>query len=173
MCRDGEYDGLQLRHKNKYRQTEAFKELQRRAFIYSSGMKHRPTKAEAALADALKAHGIMFKQQGYFFTDTSFYIPDFRLATKNHKLIVEVDGSSHARQVEYDEKRTEWLAKNRNCKVVRFTNEQVLTDINSVIKEILSYHPKTLRQKHTDKSKGTPKVTESYEWSFFQWHFSE
>jgi len=110
--------------------------------VRSRGMRRRPTKAEAVLADALKKHDIWFKQQAYFHTADALYIPDFRLAIKYKKLIVEVDGPSHKKSAWYDTKRTEWLAKNRNCVVLRFTNEQVLQDVEAVIKAILEYEPK-------------------------------
>ena len=50
------------------------------------------------------------------------------------KLIIEVDGGYHniGNQQTLDEKRTEWLEK-KGYKVIRFTNEEVLSDTKNVI----------------------------------------
>jgi very-short-patch-repair endonuclease len=123
-------------------QTEAYKEKQRKGLKYSRGMKRRPTKPEKMLSEALRERGIAFKQQAFFFTEGTLYIPDFRIPCKNYKLVVEVDGKSHAKQKEYDDKRTQWLERNRNCKILRFTNEQVLEDVECVVKAIMLHKPK-------------------------------
>ena len=54
--------------------------------------------------------------------------------------IVEVDGAYHndLQQKEYDRGRTYELER-LNMRVVRFTNEEVLTDMNFVLKEILKH----------------------------------
>jgi very-short-patch-repair endonuclease len=51
------------------------------------------------------------------------------------KLVVEVDGTIHANQTEYDDARTSELAK-YGYKVLRFTNEQVMKDLPQVLEEI-------------------------------------
>jgi very-short-patch-repair endonuclease len=124
-------------------QTEAYKEKQIKGLKYSRRMKRNPTKPEKILAEALSAQGISFKQQAFFFTEGTLYIPDFRIPCKKYKLIVEVDGKSHTKQKEYDEQRTEWLEKNRNCKIQRFTNEQVTEDVEWVVKIIMLHKPKS------------------------------
>jgi very-short-patch-repair endonuclease len=52
------------------------------------------------------------------------------------KLVVEVDGDSHAKQVEYDAERTRWLNEAKHYRVVRFTNRQVLRNIEGVLEVI-------------------------------------
>ena len=52
-----------------------------------------------------------------------------------HRLVVEVDGPSHASQEEYDQARTAWLEE-RGYKVIRFTNQQVHRHLNAVLAEI-------------------------------------
>ena len=61
------------------------------------------------------------------------YIPDF--VALSHKLIIEVDGEIHKFQKEQDEQRTFELNE-KGYKVIRFTNEEVLHDINSVLDKI-------------------------------------
>ena len=52
------------------------------------------------------------------------------------KIIIELDGSQHLEQEEYDEERTKYL-KSQGYKVIRFWNNQVMNDIDGVIKEIV------------------------------------
>jgi len=62
------------------------------------------------------------------------YIPDF--CSPKAKLIVELDGSQHFDQAEYDEERTKYLEA-KGYQVLRFWNNQVLNDIEDVIKTIV------------------------------------
>ncbi len=62
------------------------------------------------------------------------YIVDFICLDK--RLIIEVDGGQHMENVSYDSQRDEWL-KNQNFKVLRFWNNQVLDEINSVLDVIV------------------------------------
>lgn len=61
------------------------------------------------------------------------FIPDFVCIEK--KLIIELDGSQHLEQSEYDGERTKHL-ETLGYKVIRFWNNQVMNDINGVIKAI-------------------------------------
>jgi very-short-patch-repair endonuclease len=65
-----------------------------------------------------------------------FFIADFY--NHEHKLVIEVDGEIHRRNEskDYDSGRTYELEKH-GIRVLRFTNHQVITDINSVTEEIL------------------------------------
>ncbi|MGM5469374.1 leucine--tRNA ligase [Flavobacteriaceae bacterium LMO-SS05] len=94
-------------------------------------MRANPTKAEAALWQHLKSKKINVKfRQQHLIED---YIVDFVCLSK--QLIVEVDGKIHEFQVEEDSNRTEVL-ENKGFKVIRFTNEEVLGNIDSVISRI-------------------------------------
>jgi very-short-patch-repair endonuclease len=62
------------------------------------------------------------------------YIPDFVCIKK--KLIIELDGSQHLEQEEYDEERTKYL-ESLGYKVVRFWNDDVMNDIEGVILAIM------------------------------------
>nr|WP_223342154.1 endonuclease domain-containing protein [Synechocystis sp. PCC 7338] len=63
---------------------------------------------------------------GNFIVD--FYCPQL-------KLIIEVDGSIHDNQQEYDQYRYEKL-KEFGCYVLRFTNNQVIDDLASPLEKI-------------------------------------
>jgi len=58
------------------------------------------------------------------------YIVDFCAPRK--KLIIELDGSQHLEQEEYDNERTTYL-KSKGYKVLRFWNNDVLNNIDSVL----------------------------------------
>jgi very-short-patch-repair endonuclease len=62
------------------------------------------------------------------------YIAD--LACPAKKLVIELDGGQHAEQADRDEARTIDLAK-RGYRVVRFWNNDVLSNIDGVIETIL------------------------------------
>lgn len=58
------------------------------------------------------------------------YIPDF--CSPKAKLIIELDGSQHLEQEDYDEERTKYL-KLLGYKVMRFWNNDVMNKIEDVI----------------------------------------
>ena len=62
------------------------------------------------------------------------YIPDFVCIKK--KLILELDGSQHLEQEEYDEERTKYL-NSLGYKVIRFWNNDVMKRMDGVILAIL------------------------------------
>lgn len=66
------------------------------------------------------------------------YVVDFYCASK--RLIIEVDGAVHALadQLEKDKSRDENLIE-MDFKILRFSNEEVLLNINFVMKEITKH----------------------------------
>lgn len=98
-------------------------------------LRQNQTDAEQKLWAALRDRqlaGIKFRRQ--FSVDK--YILDF-YASKYH-LCIEADGGQHydGRDQEYDEKRTEELAKHR-IKILRFTNLEILKNLRGVCEKIL------------------------------------
>ena len=63
------------------------------------------------------------------------FIVDFFCARS--RLVIEVDGDSHADRVEYDTERTQWLNEQKHCRVVRFTNDEVSHHIEAVLDSIV------------------------------------
>jgi very-short-patch-repair endonuclease len=95
---------------------------------YAREMRKNPTPAEDALWQHLRLNqlGVKFRRQhaiGPFIVD--FYAREARL-------IIEVDGPIHEKQKEYDEMRQAYL-ESLGYRVVRFTNEQVLQNIDAVL----------------------------------------
>jgi very-short-patch-repair endonuclease len=62
------------------------------------------------------------------------YIPDF--CSPKAKLIIELDGGQHLEQEEYDIERTKYLEA-QGYKVIRFWNNDVMKNIDSVILAII------------------------------------
>lgn len=63
------------------------------------------------------------------------YIVDFVCLEK--KIVIEVDGGQHAGQVELDAERSDYL-KEKGYRVMRFWNNEVLKETESVLTVILS-----------------------------------
>lgn len=116
---------------------------QQKAVKYSQQLRRRLTTPEMALGRALVEHDVWFKSQAPFYSPNGgeCYIADFRLAHSYFKLLIEVDGKSHNGRESYDARRTEWLERERNCRVLRFTNERVMSDLDGVLAEILALQP--------------------------------
>jgi very-short-patch-repair endonuclease len=62
------------------------------------------------------------------------YIADF--AARSERLVIELDGDTHGERAAYDAARTAALAK-RGYRVIRFTNADVMTNLDEVVKAIL------------------------------------
>ena len=63
------------------------------------------------------------------------FIPDFVCIEK--KLIIELDGSQHLEQEEYDKERTQYL-ESQGYKVIRFWNNDVINSIEGVILVVMN-----------------------------------
>ena len=98
------------------------------------------TQAEAKLWKYLRAHrmgDVHFRNQHAI----GNYIVDF--CAPRRKLIIEVDGSQHLEQQEYDAERTRYL-ETRGYQVLRFWNREVMNNIDEVLNVIWNrLHGKT------------------------------
>ena len=94
------------------------------------------TEAESAFWCVAKGNGLGEKcRRQYIIGD---YIADFFF--RKSMLIVEIDGGYHftKEQQQKDSERQKWL-EHKGYRVLRFTNEQVLCDIDNVAKEIKQF----------------------------------
>ncbi|GGF77486.1 hypothetical protein GCM10010924_00630 [Rhizobium wenxiniae] len=101
----------------------------------AKSMRKVMTNAELKLWNAIRAHRLMglgFRRQ----VPIAGYIADFACPT--HQLIIEVDGSQHGsdHDLAYDTARTQRLQKD-GWTVLRFGNDDVLTDIDNICLHIL------------------------------------
>lgn len=95
-------------------------------------LRQRSTNAEHILWQKLRnrhLNGYKFRRQ----TPVGVYIADFNCV--HLKIIVEIDGGQHAEQKDYDSVRTEFL-ESHGYKVVRFWNNDVLTNIEGVLETL-------------------------------------
>jgi very-short-patch-repair endonuclease len=102
------------------------------------------TPAEKKLWTRLRngqVNGLQFRRQHAVGT----YIVDFYCAKA--KLVIEVDGDSHAEQIEYDQARTEYLNE-RGYHVIRFTNREVFNHLEAVVQQIADECHKRINQAH-------------------------
>ncbi|MGI8893421.1 MAG: leucine--tRNA ligase, partial [Bacteroidia bacterium] len=100
---------------------------------YSKDLRNNQTEAEKILWQHLKG-----KQLGYKFRRQQVVlnnIADFICLEKN--LIIEVDGKIHELKKDFDAARTIQL-EGQGFKVIRFDNEEVLGNIEAVLKKIIS-----------------------------------
>jgi len=66
----------------------------------------------------------------------SFYIADFYCAKL--KLVIEVDGPIHLLKKEYDDNR-DFVMKEWGFNILRFTNGEVMNDVDKVIERLMFY----------------------------------
>jgi very-short-patch-repair endonuclease len=100
---------------------------------YAIRNRNNPTDAERVLWEYLKGGrmGVHFRRQ-HVLKD---YIPDFVSLSKH--LVIEIDGGYHldGEQPQRDAERTAELAA-EGFRVLRFSNEEVLCDIDNVLETI-------------------------------------
>jgi very-short-patch-repair endonuclease len=97
-------------------------------------LRKSPTPAEAKLWSYLRKNqlnGVYFRRQHAI----GPYIADF--CSPRSKLIIELDGSQHLDQEEFDISRTRYL-NDKGYRVLRFWNNDVANDLNGVIRAILN-----------------------------------
>ena len=91
------------------------------------------TECEQALWNILsnkKLNGLRFRRQH----PISRYIADFY--NHENRLVIELDGEIHDKQREYDYNRDKFLEAS-GYKVIRFTNKDIKTNIEEVVRTIL------------------------------------
>src|SRR6266540_2088044 len=101
-------------------------------FGHAKQLHRNMSPAEAKLWKHLRAHrmgDVHFRNQHAI----GNYIVDF--CAPRRKLIIELDGSQHLEQKEYDEERTKYL-ESRGYRVLRLWNNDVMNNIDNVLKVI-------------------------------------
>jgi very-short-patch-repair endonuclease len=103
-------------------------------------MRKNPTEAETILWSKLRQRQLFrfrfLRQHCIFYKFNSkkrFFIADFYCHAL--KIVIEVDGKVHEHQSEYDQARTE-IILSKKLEVIRFTNQEILNNINDVIEKL-------------------------------------
>ena len=113
--------------------------LSRETVARSRTLRREMTPAERALRAGLRRAfpGVHFRYQvpiGPYYADVACHAA---------KLIIEVDGSQHQEAVEYDTERSAFLEA-QGYRVLRFWNNEVLQDLESVLTTIAATLPSPL-----------------------------
>jgi very-short-patch-repair endonuclease len=111
---------------------------------YAIELRKETTLAERKLWSRIRNDqlGVSFRRQHAI----GNYIADF--CCPGRELIIELDGSQHLEQKEYDEERTIFLEM-QGYRVLRFWNHEVMNDIENVLKVIWN----TLNEAKGDETK--------------------
>ena len=104
-------------------------------FSYAKKLRQNPTKAEALLWNELRRHAIGYKFRRQH--PTWLYVVDFYCHYL--RLVIEIDGGIH----EDEETKSNDLQKEKDLNdlgltVIRFSNEEVIFDMDNVISRIYS-----------------------------------
>lgn len=108
--------------------------LRSRKVRYARRLRKRMTPAESVLWQAIrgrKCAGAKFRRQ----VPVAWYVVDF--LCREYSVIIEIDGGIHKEQLQYDAEREQDLQE-RGFHILRFSNEQVLHNLPSVLSTISS-----------------------------------
>ena len=108
--------------------------IDKQVLRFAKELRREMTPAEARLWFYLRAkrlEGIKFVRQSV----RRRYIADF--LARSRKLVIEVDGDTHAGSEAYDQRRTRWLEAN-GYRVLRIANAEVMGNIEGVLSTILA-----------------------------------
>ena len=121
-------------------------ELAAIAKVVCRGLRNNPTETEKIFWEAVRNkrfEGKKFYRQHPFFYDLTgsetFFIADFYCYEE--KLIIELDGIYHQYRLKQDEERTKILNL-LGVRVIRFTNDEIIEDLNTVLNKIKIYFNK-------------------------------
>jgi very-short-patch-repair endonuclease len=104
----------------------------KKLFYRRKNLRNNSTPQEILLWSKLKKSQLDYKFRRQH--SVGGYILDFYCPFK--KLAIEIDGKQHLINKEYDNDRSRYL-EGLNIKVLRFTNNEINTDINNVIRIII------------------------------------
>lgn len=109
-------------------------------------LRKKATPAEKEFWDIVRNKKLMnkkfYRQYPIFFDyigKETFFIADFYCFEE--KLVIEIDGGYHERQKEYDNKRSH-LINQLGIEVLRFKNEEVFSDMETILSKIKTYNEK-------------------------------
>jgi very-short-patch-repair endonuclease len=107
--------------------------------IRSRQLRKKQTPAETIVWKAVRNRRLGFKivrQKPVlldYFNKKVAFIADFYC--DEAKLVIEIDGSVHSKKSDYDSLRT-LLMQQKGLRLIRFTNDDVIGDINGVLRQI-------------------------------------
>ncbi len=130
----------------------AQKEISQRLKTFKKELRKKATPAEKVFKRTLKEYGLKFTfQKPFYKVDDLRCIADFYFWMDKPKIIVEIDGGYHnePEQQLKDEFRTNWLKERRNCRVIRFTNNEVISSPNTCILKLADFYLNTVLESNS------------------------
>ena len=118
------------------------REIGERLKIFKKELRKKATPAEKIFKKTLKEYKLKATfQKPFYRVDGLRCIADFFFRDKPN-IIVEIDGGYHnsSEQQRKDDFRTNWLNDRRNCRVIRFTNNEVLNYLNDCILKLADFY---------------------------------
>jgi very-short-patch-repair endonuclease len=97
-------------------------------------MRENPTPAEKALWERIRRNALGQKFRPQHVIDR--YIVDFFCFSA--RLVVEIDGPIHEGQLE-DDRNRDAVLQNLGYRVIRYTNNQVLSEIDEVLENLVTH----------------------------------
>jgi hypothetical protein len=88
------------------------------------------TRAELMFSEMLDGMWILYESEAVFLNGDRWILADFYF--KAHKVVIELDGSAHDDQKEYDAGRDAWLLRAYGVRTIRFTNTDVFKRIEEM-----------------------------------------
>ena len=114
------------------------------AILFARELRKHLTPAEAIFWQVIRNNKFMnhifLRQHPIFYTyrnKEKFFIADFYC--RRLKLIIEIDGGIHERQTDYDLIRSELLAIQHDLRIIRFTNEEIIKDMDTVLTRLQKF----------------------------------
>ena len=115
--------------------------VKRLAILPARNLRKRQTVAEEKLWSRIRnkqLNGLKLLRQHPVFYEYDgrerFFIADFYC--NDLHLVIEIDGGIHEQQEDYDEIRSEIMRSQKNLQIIRFSNEQIMENIDKVINEL-------------------------------------
>jgi very-short-patch-repair endonuclease len=105
----------------------------KRLTILARQNRKTPTLAEHLIWTQVLSHRQFAKYKFHRQKPIGRYIADFYCAEL--KLVIEIDGHSHAEQADYDQQRTDFL-NSLGLKVLRYTNGDVQHNLSSIFDDL-------------------------------------
>ncbi len=107
------------------------------AIVFANRLRNKATPAEKLLLSLLRSIGISHHFQKMIKTDSGYRFADFYIPGLNW--VIEVDGGYHneLEQQEKDAIRDKAITKAKNCRIVRFTNEEIDRNPQGVVEVII------------------------------------
>jgi very-short-patch-repair endonuclease len=102
---------------------------------YARENRGNPTPAESLIWNKVLRHRQFHAYKFLRQKPLGPYIADFYCAEL--RLVIEIDGDSHAEQVKYDEERSDYLRR-LGLNVIRYANRDVLQNIEGVFMDLQS-----------------------------------